>query len=75
MTSGIIEYLAEGTWTKRMHPGWAAASGLKAAKLAKSGFLGPRTVLRVSTGFIRLFCSLINRSGFFFIEEWGSLAV
>src|SRR5216683_5589492 len=22
MASGIIEYLAEGTWTKRMHPGW-----------------------------------------------------
>ena len=27
MASGIIEYLAEGTWTKRMHPGWAAQSG------------------------------------------------
>ncbi|MGY9002292.1 MAG: MmgE/PrpD family protein, partial [Rhodospirillales bacterium] len=24
MASGIIEYLAEGTWTKRLHPGWAA---------------------------------------------------
>ncbi|MEN3365654.1 MAG: hypothetical protein V7606_2928, partial [Burkholderiales bacterium] len=23
MSSGIIEYLAEGAWTKRMHPGWA----------------------------------------------------
>ena len=22
--SGIIEYLAEGAWTKRLHPGWAA---------------------------------------------------
>ena len=27
MASGIIEYLAEGTWTKRMHAGWAAQSG------------------------------------------------
>ena len=44
MTSGIIEYLAEGTSTKRMHPGWAAASGLKAALMARNGFLGPRTV-------------------------------
>src|SRR5450631_2050675 len=41
---GIIEYLAEGTWTKRMHPGWAAQSGLRAALLARAGFLGPRTV-------------------------------
>ncbi|MGE5047552.1 MAG: MmgE/PrpD family protein, partial [Deltaproteobacteria bacterium] len=33
MASGIIEYLAEGSWTKRMHPGWAAQSGLRAALL------------------------------------------
>ena len=42
--SGIIEYLAEGTWTKRMHPGWAAQSGIRAALLARGGFSGPRTV-------------------------------
>ena len=41
---GIIEYLAEGAWTKRLHPGWAAQSGIRAALLARGGFLGPRTV-------------------------------
>src|ERR1700730_6243155 len=45
MAGGIIEYLAEGTWTKRMHAGWAAQTGLRAALLARAGFLGPRTVL------------------------------
>ena len=44
MASGIIEYLAEGAWTKRMHAGWAAQSGLRAALLARAGFIGPRTV-------------------------------
>lgn len=44
MASGIIEYLAEGTWTKRMHAGWAAQSGIRAALLARAGFAGPRTV-------------------------------
>src|SRR5215217_6889776 len=44
MASGIIEYLAEGTWTKRMHAGWAAQSGLRAALLGRAGFSGPRTV-------------------------------
>ena len=44
MASGIIEYLAEGTWTKRMHAGWAAQSGLRAALFGRAGFLGPRTV-------------------------------
>src|ERR1700732_4336859 len=44
MAGGIIEYLAEGAWTKRMHAGWAAQSGLRAALLGRAGFLGPRTV-------------------------------
>ncbi|MBV9955268.1 MAG: MmgE/PrpD family protein [Pseudolabrys sp.] len=44
MASGIIEYLAEGTSTKRMHAGWAAQSGLRAALMGREGFSGPRTV-------------------------------
>ena len=50
MASGIIEYLAEGTWTKRMHPGWAAQSGLRAALLGRGGFSGPRTVFEGTHG-------------------------
>jgi 2-methylcitrate dehydratase PrpD len=44
MAGGIIEYLAEGAWTKRLHAGWAAQSGIRAALLARHGFVGPRTV-------------------------------
>jgi len=44
MASGIIEYLAEGAWTKRLHPGWAAQSGYRAALIGQAGFTGPRTV-------------------------------
>jgi 2-methylcitrate dehydratase PrpD len=44
LASGIIEYLAEGAWTKRIHPGWAAQAGLQAARLGAQGFFGPRTV-------------------------------
>ena len=50
MAAGIIEYLAEGTWTKRMHPGWAAQSGIRAADLARQGFIGPRTVFEGEHG-------------------------
>jgi 2-methylcitrate dehydratase PrpD len=50
MAGGIIEYLAEGTWTKRMHPGWAAQSGIRAADLARRGFVGPRTVFEGEHG-------------------------
>ena len=50
MAAGIIEYLAEGAWTKRMHPGWAAQSGIRAADLARSGFVGPRAVFEGTHG-------------------------
>src|ERR671913_149762 len=45
MASGIIEYLSDGSWTKRMHAGWAAPSRSRAAILAREGFLGPARVL------------------------------
>ena len=44
MAGGIIEYLADGSWTKRLHPGWAAQAGIRAALLARHGFAGPTTV-------------------------------
>jgi 2-methylcitrate dehydratase PrpD len=50
MAGGIIEYLADGSSTKRLHAGWAAQSGLQAALLARSGFSGPRTVFEGSHG-------------------------
>jgi 2-methylcitrate dehydratase PrpD len=55
LASGIIEYLAEGTWTKRMHAGWAAQSGIRAALMARGGFTGPRTVLEGTHGFFKAF--------------------
>src|ERR1700691_5643854 len=55
MASGIIEYLAEGAWTKRLHAGWAAQSGIRAALLGRAGFLGPRTVFEGVHGFFHAF--------------------
>jgi 2-methylcitrate dehydratase PrpD len=55
MASGIIEYLAEGAWTKRLHAGWAAQSGIKAALLGRARFLGPRTVFEGVHGFFHAF--------------------
>jgi 2-methylcitrate dehydratase PrpD len=51
MAGGIIEYLADGAWTKRLHAGWAAQSGIRAALLARGGFAGPRTVFEGTHGF------------------------
>ena len=40
MASGSLEFLEDGAWNKRFHPGWAAAAGLTAAALGKEGFVG-----------------------------------
>ena len=60
MASGIIEYLADGSWTKRMHAGWAAQSGLRAALMARGGFIGPRTVLEGMHGFFKAFAPSVT---------------
>ena len=52
---GIIEYLADGSWTKRLHPGWAAHAGVAATLLARSGFTGPETVFEGAHGFYQAF--------------------
>jgi 2-methylcitrate dehydratase PrpD len=55
--AGSMEFLTEGTWTKRLHPGWAAQSGMFAAQLAKAGFLGPGTIFEGEKGFLRAYSS------------------
>jgi 2-methylcitrate dehydratase PrpD len=52
---GIIEYLADGSWTKRLHPGWGAHAGVTAALLARAGFTGPATVLEGEHGLYAAF--------------------
>lgn len=53
--AGIIEYLADGSWTKRLHPGWAAHAGVAAVLLARAGFTGPETVFEGAHGFYQAF--------------------
>ena len=35
------EFLEEGAWNKRLHPGWAGVAGITAAHLARNGYVGP----------------------------------
>ena len=53
MASGSLEYLSDGSWTKRLNPGWAAHSGIVAAHLASEGFTGPATALEGRHGLLR----------------------
>lgn len=52
MAAGSMEFLAEGAWTKRLHPGLAAQNGIQAAMLAAEGFRGPSKILEGRDGFL-----------------------
>jgi len=54
-SAGIIEYLADGSWTKRLHPGWAIHGGIIATRLAQQGFSGPVSALEGQHGLYAAF--------------------
>jgi 2-methylcitrate dehydratase PrpD len=54
-SSGIGEFLTEGAWTKRLHPGWSAHCGYRAAMLGQAGFVGPRTIFEGRRNLFKVF--------------------
>ncbi len=57
MAAGLLELKA--SWLKRLHPGWAAHSGVAAVGLAMSGFMGPPTMLDGPHGFYHAHLNMI----------------
>lgn len=58
-SAGLMQTLIDGSWVKRLHPGWGAQAGLTTALLAAEGFTGPREALEGKYGF---FNALLNGS-------------
>lgn len=52
MASGSLEFLSDGSWTKRLNAGQAAANGLRAARLASTGFTAPNQAIEGRDGFL-----------------------
>jgi 2-methylcitrate dehydratase PrpD len=69
MAAGSMEFLTEGAFTKRLHPGWAAHSGLMAALLAREDFTGPGTIIEGRFGFLHMYSTESDPSKF--IRDWG----
>jgi 2-methylcitrate dehydratase PrpD len=67
--AGSMEFLTGGAYTKRLHPGWAAHSGIVAALLAKNGFTGPDTIIEGQSGFLKAYSSQSDLSKLF--VDWG----
>ena len=55
LSSGSMAFLDDGSWTKRLHPGWAASAALQAAALGVSGFQGPGEAYGGRFGFYALY--------------------
>jgi 2-methylcitrate dehydratase PrpD len=51
--AGSLQFLANGAWNKRLHPGLAARRGVEAATLAAAGFEGAADPLGGADGFFR----------------------
>lgn len=56
-SSASMEFLKTGSWTKRLHPGWAAHGGILACELAKEGFTGPESIIEGEFGFANAYAT------------------
>ena len=66
---GLMECLAQGSFSKRFHPGWAAHSGLLATLLAREGFAGPKSILEGKHGFLNAFSAKSDPKKL--MKNWG----
>jgi 2-methylcitrate dehydratase PrpD len=75
--SGVLEHLEDGSWVKRVHPGWAGHAGAMASALARGGFTGPATILDGRFGFYRTFVGAEPDPAPFATlgREWETLAI
>ncbi len=53
MAAGSMEFLQDGSWTKRIHPGWAGFAAITATALARAGFKAPPAAYEGRYGLFR----------------------
>ena len=54
-SSGVFEFLTNGSTVKSFHPGWAAHAGVVAATMACAGLKGPETAIEGTRGLYQAF--------------------
>ncbi len=67
--AGSMEFLSDGAFTKRLHPGWAAHSGIIAALLAQENFTGPGTIIEGRFGFLHAYSP--DSKAARVLQNWG----
>lgn len=61
LASGLFEFMSDGSWTKRLHAGFAAHHGVLASLLAEEGFTGPPSVIEGRYGVAHTFSNSLKR--------------
>ncbi|MFP3915818.1 MAG: MmgE/PrpD family protein, partial [Actinomycetota bacterium] len=51
--AGSMQYVRNGAWNKRIHPGWATHASFAAVALAQAGFVGAAEVFEGDQGFLQ----------------------
>ena len=49
-SAALQEFLQDGTWAKKIHPGWGCHSAMYALSMARGGFTGPKKVFEGKFG-------------------------
>lgn len=57
MASGSLEFLSDGSWTKRLNAGYAASTAVRAVQLAAAGFTAPARAFEGRDGFFRQYAT------------------
>lgn len=73
LASGSMAFLADGAWTKRLHPAFAVRNGIESAVLAADGVLAPTDGIAGDAGFLYAYSSDPNPSEL--LKEFGARAL
>lgn len=69
MAAGSMQFLLDGAWTKRLHPGLAARNGVEAALMAAEGFRATEDPLAGEKGFFAAYCQSARPESM--LDQWG----
>lgn len=59
-SAALQEFLQDGSWTKKIHPGWGAHSAIYALTMARHGYVGPKKVLEGKFGMWMTHCGGVD---------------
>lgn len=69
MASGSMQFLVDGSWTKRLHPAIAARDGVEAALMASEGYVGGDDGIGGPRAFLTSYSSDPHRE--LLLDAWG----